>query len=85
MVVAISSEADVIAPLSMDRFNQERAIAALDPWSTTALHDANHRRARSARARKRPAGCLSSFQTAPTGTAAQPLHRSSSARAGATR
>ena len=40
MVVAISSEADVIAPLSMDRLNQERAIAALDPWSTTALHDA---------------------------------------------
>lgn len=40
MVVAISSEADVIAPLSTDRFNQERAIAALDPWSTTALHDA---------------------------------------------
>ena len=39
MVVAISSEADVIAPLSMDRVNQERAIAALDPWSTTALHD----------------------------------------------
>src|SRR6185436_17065030 len=35
-----SSEADVIAPLSMDRLNQERAIAALDPWSTTALHDA---------------------------------------------
>jgi len=40
MVVAISSEAEVIAPLTMDRFNQERAIAALDPWSTTALHDA---------------------------------------------
>jgi len=40
MVVAISSEADVIAPLTMDRFNQSRAIAALDPWSTTALHDA---------------------------------------------
>ncbi len=40
MVVAISSEADVIAPLSMDRLNQARAIAALDPWSTTALHDA---------------------------------------------
>lgn len=40
MVVAISSAADVIAPLTMDRFNQERAIAALDPWSTTALHDA---------------------------------------------
>jgi Ca-activated chloride channel family protein len=40
MVVAISSEAEVIAPPTMDRFNQERAIAALDPWSTTALHDA---------------------------------------------
>ena len=40
MVVAISSEADVIAPLSMDRFNQGRAVEALDPWSTTALHDA---------------------------------------------
>ena len=40
MVLAISSEADVIAPLSMDRLTQERAVAALDPWSTTALHDA---------------------------------------------
>jgi Ca-activated chloride channel homolog len=40
MVVAISSQADVIAPLSTDRFNQTRAIEALDPWSTTALHDA---------------------------------------------
>jgi Ca-activated chloride channel family protein len=40
MVVAISSEAEVIAPLGTDRFNQARAVAALDPWSTTALHDA---------------------------------------------
>lgn len=40
MVVAISSEADLIAPLSTDRFTQTRAIEALDPWSTTALHDA---------------------------------------------
>ena len=40
MVVAISSEADVIAPTTMDRFNQESAIGALDPWITTALHDA---------------------------------------------
>ncbi len=40
MVVAISSEADVIAPLSTDRFTQARAVDALDPWSTTALHDA---------------------------------------------
>ena len=40
MVVAISSEAEVVAPLSTDRFNQVRAVQALDPWSTTALHDA---------------------------------------------
>jgi Ca-activated chloride channel family protein len=40
MVVAISSEADVIAPLSSDRAAQAQAIAAVDPWSTTALHDA---------------------------------------------
>ena len=40
MVVAISSDAEVIAPLTMDRVNQGRAIAALDPWSTTAMHDA---------------------------------------------
>ena len=40
MVVAIGSTADVIAPLSTDRFTQSRAIAALDPWSTTALRDA---------------------------------------------
>jgi Ca-activated chloride channel homolog len=40
MVVAITSEAEVIAPFSMDRHQQQRAIAAMDPWSTTALHDA---------------------------------------------
>ena len=40
MVVAISSEADVIAPLTMDRVTQSREIAALEPWSTTALYDA---------------------------------------------
>jgi len=39
MVVAIGNSADVIAPLSTDRFTQARAIAALDPWSTTALRD----------------------------------------------
>jgi len=39
MVVAISNTADVIAPLSTDRLAQSRAIAALDPWSTTALRD----------------------------------------------
>ncbi len=40
MVLAISSEADVVASLSTDRLSQAQAIAALDPWSTTALHDA---------------------------------------------
>jgi Ca-activated chloride channel family protein len=40
MIVAIGNEADIIAPLSTDRLSQSRAIAALDPWSTTALHDA---------------------------------------------
>ena len=40
MVVAISSDAEVIAPLTMDLVSQGRAIEALDPWSTTALHDA---------------------------------------------
>lgn len=40
IVVAIGSDADVIAPLTVDRIEQARAIAALDPWSTTALHDA---------------------------------------------
>ena len=40
MVVAISNEADVIAPLSADHASQSRAIAELDAWSTTALYDA---------------------------------------------
>jgi Ca-activated chloride channel family protein len=39
MVLAISSEPEVIAPLTTDRAAQLRAVAALDPWSTTALHD----------------------------------------------
>lgn len=40
MAVAIGSEAEVIAPLSNDHARQLRAIETLDPWSTTALHDA---------------------------------------------
>jgi Ca-activated chloride channel homolog len=40
MVLAISNEAEVIAPMSDDRAAQLRAIALLDPWSTTALNDA---------------------------------------------
>jgi Ca-activated chloride channel family protein len=39
MVLAINNEADVIAPLSTDRQAQIAAVGALDPWSTTALHD----------------------------------------------
>ena len=40
MVVAISSEGEVIAPLSTNRAEQSRAVAGLDAWGTTALHDA---------------------------------------------
>jgi Ca-activated chloride channel family protein len=40
MVVAISNEAELIAPLGTDRHAQMSAVAAVDPWSTTALHDA---------------------------------------------
>jgi Ca-activated chloride channel family protein len=40
MILAISSTADVIAPMGTDRASQSRAIAALDAWSTTALRDA---------------------------------------------
>ena len=40
MVVAISDEAEIIAPMSTDRTAQTRAIAGLDAWSSTALHDA---------------------------------------------
>jgi Ca-activated chloride channel family protein len=40
MTVAIGSDAEIIAPLSNDHAQQQRAIDALDPWSTTSLHDA---------------------------------------------
>jgi Ca-activated chloride channel homolog len=40
MIVAISGEVETIAPLSGDRAGQRAAIDRLDPWSTTALHDA---------------------------------------------
>lgn len=40
MVVAISATAEVIAPLSAERASQIDAVKRLDPWSTTALHDA---------------------------------------------
>jgi Ca-activated chloride channel family protein len=40
MAVAIGSDAEIIAPLSNDHVHQQHAIDALDPWSTTSLHDA---------------------------------------------
>jgi len=40
MVVAVSAEVEIVAPLSVDRGAQAAAIDRLDPWSTTALHDA---------------------------------------------
>jgi Ca-activated chloride channel family protein len=40
MIIAVSGTVDVAAPLSGDRQAQQAAIDALDPWSTTALHDA---------------------------------------------
>ena len=39
IVLAIGSDAEIIAPQSTDRLSQSRAIDALDPWSTTALYD----------------------------------------------
>jgi len=39
MVVAISAEADVVAPLDAPREAQVQAVAGLDAWSTTALRD----------------------------------------------
>ena len=40
MVVAISADADIVAPLDAPREKQLEAVAALDAWSTTALRDA---------------------------------------------
>ena len=40
MIVAIGSDAEIIAPMSRDRSPQIESVAKLDPWSTTALHDA---------------------------------------------
>jgi len=40
MVVAVSGQVETVAPLSNDRGAQLAALERLDPWSTTALHDA---------------------------------------------
>lgn len=40
MVVAIGGVVETVAPLSVDHAAQAAAVDRLDPWSTTALHDA---------------------------------------------
>jgi len=40
MIVAVGSEIETVAPLSTDRPAQQRAVASLEPWGTTGLHDA---------------------------------------------
>ncbi|HTM23782.1 MAG TPA: VWA domain-containing protein [Vicinamibacterales bacterium] len=40
MVVAIGSQAEIVAPLSTDRQGQLAVVSALTPWGTTGLHDA---------------------------------------------
>lgn len=39
-VIAISGQVETVAPLSADPRPARAALARLDPWSTTALHDA---------------------------------------------
>ncbi len=40
MVIAVASDTEVVAPLSTSRAAALDALARLQPWSTTALHDA---------------------------------------------
>ena len=40
MLISISGEVEVLAPLSTDRGPALKALEALDPWSTTSLNDA---------------------------------------------
>jgi Ca-activated chloride channel homolog len=37
---AISSQVDVVVPLTNNRFEVDQAVHGLDPWGSTALHDA---------------------------------------------
>lgn len=39
-LIAISSEVDVLVPLTNNRLRVDEAVQALDPWGSTALHDA---------------------------------------------
>jgi VWFA-related protein len=40
MLISISGEVEVLAPLSQEKLPMLKALEALDPWSTTSLHDA---------------------------------------------
>lgn len=40
MLIGISGEVEVLAPLDTDKAPLLAALAAVDPWSSTALHDA---------------------------------------------
>ena len=40
MLISISGDVEVLAPLSTDREPLHKALASLDPWSTTSLNDA---------------------------------------------
>jgi len=40
MLIAISSQVDVPVPLTDNRLTVDTALQALDPWGSTALHDA---------------------------------------------
>jgi Ca-activated chloride channel family protein len=40
MVVGISGEVEILAPLTSDRGTLFKALANLEPWSSTSLHDA---------------------------------------------
>ncbi len=40
MLISISGDVDVLAPLSRDKAGLLSALDAVDPWSTTSLHDA---------------------------------------------
>ena len=40
MLISISGEVEVLAPLSADKAPLLQALDTLDPWSTTSLHDA---------------------------------------------
>jgi Ca-activated chloride channel homolog len=40
MLISISGEVEVLAPLDTDRALLLQALDAIDPWSTTSLHDA---------------------------------------------